>query len=104
MRHNQLFLFDDLEVTDYIDRCLGSYQRQLVQFVVLEEFVGNLYDALLAEIAAVEVDTDCYLIGYSLEVEDVQCLVNILSRDMVKHGAVLQCADYQFFSCHDVLF
>mgnify|MGYP002514115119 CR=1 FL=1 len=35
-----------------------------------------------------------YLTLNTLEVNDVQCLVYIASRDMVQYGTVLQCADY----------
>ena len=104
LRHDELLLLDNLEVTDNIDSSLWGDEGKLVELAVFEELVGDLYDALLSEELACKVDTYCNLALNAFEVEDVQCLVYVFSGNVVQYGAIFQCADYQFFSCHDLLF
>ena len=93
-RSLQLFLLDDLEVTDDVHGCLRGYERELAKLLVFEEPVGYLDDALPALRLAGEVDSDCDLALYVLESEEVKCLIYIFRRDVVQYGTVLQCAYY----------
>ena len=90
----KLLLLNYLEVTDDVDCRIWCYQRELIQFFVLEEYVGNLDDALLAVDLAGEVDADCDLAFDILQIEEVKCLLYVFSRDVVQYGTVLQCAYY----------
>ena len=94
VRHLEHLLLHDLEITDYVDRRLRCYEGKLVELVVLEELVGNLYDALASVKLARKVDAYGDLVLYTLEIEDVQSLVYVFGRDMVQYGAILQCAYY----------
>ena len=58
LRHDKSLLFNDLEITDHIDCGLRSDQSKFVQFVILEELVGDLYYSLFAIQFAGEVDAD----------------------------------------------
>ncbi len=98
LRHDKLLLLDHLEVADDVDRGLRGYEGELVEFLVLEELVLYLDDALLAEELACKVYTYCYLIPDALQVEDIEGLEYIFSGYMVQNGTILQCAYYQFFS------
>ena len=104
LRHDQSLLLYDLEVLYDIHGCLWRYESELVQFVILKELVSDLDDALLAMNLAGKVDTYCDLAFYTLEVEDIKCLIYIFSGYMVQYGTILQCAYYQFFSVHDYLY
>ncbi len=94
LRHHQLLLLDNLEVTDDVYRGLGGDEGELVQFLVFEELVGDLDDSLLAEEFACEVDTYGYLVLDSFEVEDVEGFIYVFSGYMVQYGTILQCAYY----------
>ena len=104
LRHYQLLLLHDLEIADYVYRRLRGDEGELVELLVLEELVSNLYDSLLSEELAGKVDTYGDLAFYTFEVEDVEGLVYVFSGYVVQNGTILQCADYQFFSVHIVLF
>ena len=90
----KLLLLHYLEVADDVHCSLWGDERKLVQFLVFEEFVGYLDDALLAVDLAGEVDADCDLAFNVLQSEKVECLIYILRRDVVKYSTVLQCAYY----------
>ena len=83
LRHFKLLLLHDLEITDYVDCRLWCYEGKLVELVVLEELVGNLYDALASVKLARKVDAYGDLVLYTLEIEDVQSLVYVFSGYMV---------------------
>ena len=51
-RHLEFSLLDHLEVADDVNRGVGGNQGEFVQFLVLEESVGNLDNALFAEMTA----------------------------------------------------
>ena len=103
-RHDQSLLFDDLEISDDIYGRLRGDEGELVKFVSLKELVSDLDDAFLAVNLAGKIDTYCDLAFYSLEIQDIQCLIYIFSGYMVQYGTILQCAYYQFFSAHDYLY
>ncbi len=94
LRHDKLPLFDHLEVTDYVHCGFRSYEGELVEFLVFEEFILDFDDSLLAEIFAAEVDSYSNLILDALEVENVEGLIYIFSWYVVQYGTILQCADY----------
>ncbi len=94
IRHDKLSLLDDLEVADDVDCSLRSYQGEFVEVLVFEELVLDLDDALLSEEFAGEVDAYRDLVLYSLEVEDVECLVYVFSGYVVQNGTIFQCAYY----------
>ena len=49
LRHDELLLLDNLEVSDNIDSSLWGDEGKLVELAVFEELVGDLYDALLLD-------------------------------------------------------
>ena len=57
LRHHEALLLDNLEVADYIDCGLRRDQCEFVELFVLEEFIGNLDDALLAIDLAGKIDS-----------------------------------------------
>ena len=104
LRHFELLLFNYLEVPYDIHRSIRRNECQLVELVILEELISNLDDAFLSMDLADKIDSYCDLAFYSLEVQDIQCLIYIFSGYMVQYGTILQCAYYQFFSAHDYLY
>ena len=102
--HYQLLFFHYLEVTYDVDCSLRCYECELVQLFIFEELVLDLDNTLFTEELAGKVDTDGDLILYALEIEDVQSLIYVFSGYMVEYRTILQCAYYQFFSCHDFQF
>ena len=100
-RHDQLLLLHYLEVADDVDCGFRRDEGELVELLVFKELVLDLDDALLSEELAGKVDADGDLVFNTFQVEYVQCLVYIFSGYMVQYGTILQCAYYQFFSCHD---
>ena len=104
IRHDQLLLFHYLEISDYIDCGLRGDESQLVQLVILEALILDLDDTLFPEEFAAEVDSYWDLFFYASDIQDVQRLLYIFSGYGVQYGSILQCADYQFFSAHNLRF
>ena len=84
LRSLELLLLHYLEVTDDIHCGIRCDQGQLVKFLVLEEYVGDLDDALLAMDLAGEVDADSDLALDILQIKEIQCLVYVFCRDVVR--------------------
>lgn len=100
--HLEFPLLDHLEVADDVNRRVRSYEGELVQFLVLEESVGNLDYALFPEMSARKVDSDGDPVPGVLQIQDVKSLEDPVRRYVVEHCPVLQRANYQLFVtvCH----
>ena len=93
-RHRKFLLLHDPEIPYDIDCGLWGYDGQLVELVIPEELILYLDDALFPEVFAVKVDADGYPVLLSHQSEYLEDLEYVPCRDVVKYGAVLQCADH----------
>ena len=89
---------------DDIQLYVGSHHGNAVDFIVCEELVGNLNDAFLAQLLALEVETDGDVIAHLLQTEEGYHGEKLFGGYVVDDGTVLQCGYLQFFLVvHSVL-
>ena len=92
-----LTLLHHLVVADDVQLHVGRHDGDAVDLVVAEELVGNLDDALLAQLLAVEVEADGDVVVHVLQAQQRHHGKQFFGGDMVDDGAVLQRGYLQFF-------
>ena len=103
--HFDLLLLDDLIVANDAERHIGRNNRKLVDFVVGEELVSNLDDALVPHLLALEVVADGDGGMHMLKVKQADDLKELGRRYVVDDCAVLEGSHLEFlaFHCSDLI-
>ncbi len=82
-------LLHDLVVLDDTQSDVRSHHREAVDFLIGKVLVGNLDDALLANLLGRQVLADGNRSVHLLQLEQVDYLIGLLGWDMVDYGTVL---------------
>ena len=87
-------LLHDLVVLDDTQSDVRSHHREAVDFLIGKVLVGNLDDALLADLLGRQVVADGNRSVHLLQLEQIYYLIGFLGWYMVDYGTVLDSRNY----------